>query len=213
MELLAASMEGGGTQGRNFFYELVQCHQGESDDSNFNSLLLNFYELMDRLKYLGMDYLPGIDMPIHSFFQCLHSNCYMFPSCYLWQVCTTSLEVCGYFYEKFIQLLKSNLDKSMLSPALSTLETQDNMSMTRFALLADLSLSLQASTLSTPTGYIFISIASNEQQLGTSVGGSYVWAYVIDHSIIGWPSFCMVTRRPLLRIFFTKMRPLSSWSG
>ena len=53
---------GGGTQGIKMAYqhtsaisELVQRHQGDSADSNFISFISYFYELMDHLKWLGMD--------------------------------------------------------------------------------------------------------------------------------------------------------------
>ena len=70
------SSGGVGTQVRGVSYqhtssitELAQRHQGNSDYSNFISLLSNFYELMDHLKLLGVAYLTGLYMTIHSFNQ------------------------------------------------------------------------------------------------------------------------------------------------
>ena len=45
---------------------------------------------MDSLKLLGMAYLTGVDMTMHSFYQYLHSYRYIFTLCYLLQVCMCS---------------------------------------------------------------------------------------------------------------------------
>ena len=42
---------------------------------------------MDSLKWLGMDYLTGVAMPIHSLHHYLHKYHFMFPLWYLLQLC------------------------------------------------------------------------------------------------------------------------------
>ena len=68
------------------------------------------------------------------------------------------MEVGGYLYFKFIHFYKSNLEQSLPPPALSPLETEDEMTMTYFSLLGGPLMSPQASTLSTPAWWLFISI-------------------------------------------------------
>ena len=70
------------------------------------------------------------------------------------------MEVFGYLYFKFIHIYKFNLEKSPPPPASSTSETQDEMSTVRFYLLSVPPLLLKASTPSTPTVWLFLSVAS-----------------------------------------------------
>ena len=68
------------------------------------------------------------------------------------------MAVGGYPYLNFIHFYKSNLEQSPPPQASPTLEMQDKMAKTPFALLAGPPLFLQASTSPTPTGRTFLSI-------------------------------------------------------
>ena len=131
---------------------------------------------------------------------------YMFPSCYLWQVC-----LCSYhryvsvwlFYFKFIHLYKSNLD---LPAATGLVHLRNVFQVGDVTLLPIVWSAAVATGLNTiqPDWADISFYRLTVQQLGTGGGGSYM----LENFGICWPSFWVVKRRPMLRIFFATTRPL-----
>ena len=84
--------------------ELLQIQQGNSADYNFTSFLSNLSEFVDFLKWFGIAFFTGLAMFIYSFHQYLHIYHYIFPLCYLWQVCIFSYHRYGILWLSLFQV-------------------------------------------------------------------------------------------------------------
>ena len=138
-----------------------------------------------------MPYLTGVVMPIQSFQQYLHSYHFMFPSCYLWQVC-----LCSYYYYEsgwlylfqVYQLLQVQTGAipaaAGLTNLVNTIQDGENK-IWPIGWSATVVAGLDTVHLDWMDFYFcFLTV----HQLGTGGGGVYMWAYMLDPFVIGCQS-------------------------
>ena len=150
-------------------------------------------------------------MPIHSFKKYLNSYHYMSHSCYLRQV-----YICLYhqFGSGWLSLFQ----------VYSCLQVQPGSIPTAAGLIYIVNERRYGNNTLCPIGWSVALAAGFDtvhphwmalsfhrptvKKIGPGQGGSYVWDYVLDPFVIGWPSLWMAKIRPLLRIIFDKWFPL-----